>query len=58
VRFLKHDYTNAIQDYTHAIELKPDYSNAYQNRSWAKRSAGDAEGAAADMKKAASLEAK
>ena len=30
------DENSAIMDYTKAIELKPDYSMAYNNRGWSK----------------------
>jgi tetratricopeptide (TPR) repeat protein len=50
------DRDGAIADYTHAIELKPDYARAYYNRAVLKKEKGDATGAAADFKRAHQLD--
>ena len=43
-------------DYDRAIELNPDYAEAYYNRGDAKSELGDHEGAAADRKRAIELD--
>ena len=49
------DYKGAIEDYTKAIEINPNYSNAYKNRGASKENLGDLSGACADWRKAANL---
>jgi len=51
---LKKDYDRAIADYNQAIKLKPDYAEAYYNRSWAYREKGD-KSAIRDFKKVLEL---
>ena len=48
----------AIESYTRAIELSPNYAEAYVNRGVAKRSKGDLAGAIEDYEKAASIDPK
>ena len=45
----------AIEDYTQAIELKPDYADAYYYRSNAWLHSGEEEKAKSDMKTASEL---
>ena len=47
--------SNAIADYTKAIELKPDFVDAYNNRGLAKANLQDYRGAIADYNKAIEL---
>ena len=54
-KFEAKDYYGAIADYTKAIELDPNYRNAYTNRGINKENLGDLNGACADWKKAARL---
>ena len=49
------DYQGAIADYTKAIELKPNSTNAYLNRASLRAKLGDNKGANADYKKLDSL---
>jgi hypothetical protein len=49
VQLLLHDWARAIDDENQAILLNPGYANAYRIRAAARRSAGDAAGAAADQ---------
>jgi tetratricopeptide (TPR) repeat protein len=49
-------YANAIVEFSEAIRLRPDYTNAYQNRAAARRHAGDEKGAAEDIRRATELE--
>ncbi|MEO5923082.1 MAG: tetratricopeptide repeat protein [Bryobacteraceae bacterium] len=49
--YLSKDTKRAIQDYDEAIKLKPDYLNATHNRALARKTAGDAEGSAADRQR-------
>jgi len=49
------DLDGAIADFTKAIEIKPDYEDAYNARGNAKRSKGDWDGAKADYTKAIQL---
>ena len=49
------DYYGAIADYTKAIEINPNYANAFINRGTSKGKLGDLNGACADWKKAAEL---
>ena len=46
------DKEGAIADYNKAIEIKPDYALAYNNRGNARYNLGDKEGAIADYNKA------
>jgi tetratricopeptide (TPR) repeat protein len=50
-----HDYDRAIADYTTAIQLRPDYAEAYNDRSFAYYLKGDAERAIADYTRAIEL---
>jgi len=49
------DYTGAMEDFTRAIELKPDNTYAYNNRGWTKREQGDHTGAMEDFTRAIEL---
>src|ERR1039458_441040 len=49
-------FANAIVDFSNAIRLRPDYTNAYRNRAIARQHVGDEKGAAEDKRKAAELE--
>ncbi len=49
------DYNEAIKDYSGAIEIKPDYAYAYNDRASSKRAINDLTGAIADYEKALSL---
>ncbi|HGY5545329.1 MAG TPA: tetratricopeptide repeat protein, partial [Prochlorococcus sp.] len=49
------DLQGAIADYSKAIEINPQYANAYKNRGIAKELVGDLKGACADWKEASSL---
>ena len=49
------DYYGAIADYTKAIELDPDYANAYYNRGYTKYLLKDYYGAIADYSKVIEL---
>jgi hypothetical protein len=51
----KFDFNGAIADYSKAIELKPDYFEAFNRRGQAKLSKGDVDGAIADYTKAIEL---
>ena len=55
-KFDEGDYRGAIADYSRAIELNPDYANAYYNRGIAKSKLGDHDGAEADRNRAAELD--
>ena len=50
-----HRYDQAIADYTTAIQLKPDYAEAYNNRGFAYYLKGDGERAIADYTRAIEL---
>ena len=50
-----HQYDRAIADYTTAIQLKPDYAEAYNDRGFAYYLKGDAERAIADYTRAIEL---
>lgn len=52
---LTKDYASAINNYTHAIELKPDLGEAYFNRGIAYMRSGDKVKATADLSKAGEL---
>ena len=45
----------ALWDYNKAIELKPDYAEAYYNRAFCKQYLNDKEGTCADFKKCEAL---
>ena len=49
------DYKQAIREYTNAIQLKPDYIEAYQERGDANTKTGDYDGAIADYSEAIRL---
>ncbi|MGK7894284.1 MAG: tetratricopeptide repeat protein, partial [Xenococcus sp. (in: cyanobacteria)] len=49
------NYQGAIADYTKAIEINPQYSDAYKNRGNARRKLGDHQGAIADYDQAIEL---
>ena len=49
------DYYGAIADFTKAIEINPNFANAYNNRGVTKEKNGDLNGACADWRKASSL---
>ena len=49
------DYRGAIADYTKAIELKPDYAQAYNKRGFAYLMLGPKSKAQADFKRAIEL---
>lgn len=51
----KKDYKGAIDDFTKAIELNPNYAGAYFYRGFCKSKSKDKEGACLDWKKAAEL---
>jgi tetratricopeptide (TPR) repeat protein len=50
-----HDWARAIEDLDKAILLNPSYENAYAIRAIARRTSGDAVGAAADLKRSQQL---
>ncbi|MFM6202266.1 MAG: tetratricopeptide repeat protein, partial [Dolichospermum sp.] len=45
----------AISDYNQAIQINPNYAQAYGNRGLAKSALGDKQGAIEDLQKAAQL---
>ncbi|RKU11182.1 hypothetical protein C6503_18585 [Candidatus Poribacteria bacterium] len=49
------DHTGAIEDFTRAIQLKPEDTYAYNNRGWTKREQGDHTGAMEDFTRAIEL---
>ena len=49
------DYEGAIADYTKAIELVPDYADAYYNRGIEKYNLDDINGACSDVRKSVNL---
>ena len=50
-----HDNVRSIECYTKAIELNPNYADAYANRALSKKNLHDDAGACSDWKKAAKL---
>jgi tetratricopeptide (TPR) repeat protein len=54
-RMAKGDFSGALADYNRAIELKPDYVDAYIGRGGAEYKKGDPESALADYNKAIEL---
>ena len=55
VKFKQGDYVGAIADYDKAIQLKPDYAEAYNNRGLAKHELGEHTRALVDFDKAIQL---
>jgi tetratricopeptide (TPR) repeat protein len=51
----KRDFDGALADYNRAIELRPDYAQAYNLRGAAKKAKGDLDGALADCNRAIEL---
>ena len=51
-KYWKGDYQGAVADYTKAIDINPQNSNAYSNRGAAKHDLKDYQGAIADWNKA------
>ena len=54
-KYVLENYHGAIDDYTNATELKPDYAEAYRMRGMAKGTLGDGVEGCADLKRAAEL---
>ncbi len=52
----KGKYAGAIADFTRAIEIGPQYADAYASRGWAKYKLDDHNGAIADWEKAIELD--
>jgi tetratricopeptide (TPR) repeat protein len=51
----KKDVTGALIDYNKAIELKPDFADAFYNRGFCRQYMGDKDGACHDWDKSAAL---
>jgi len=49
------DYRGEIEDYNQAIQLNPNYADAYYNRGLSRSRLGDQQGAIKDYQKAADL---
>ena len=49
------DDREAISDYNRALEINPDYAQAYGNRGLARLRSGDKQGAIADLQTAADV---
>jgi len=54
-RRAKGDIEGALEDYNKAIQLKPDFANAFNNRGAARRAKGDIESALEDYNEAIRL---
>ena len=54
-KYKQGDYQGAIADFTKALEINPQYTNAYANRGVSKYFLGDLKGACDDWRKAADL---
>lgn len=54
-KFNLNTYKEALLDFNRAIDLEPDFAEAYYNRGVLKNSMGDKKGAAADFLKAEKL---
>jgi len=51
-----HDYSGSLENLSRAIEIKPDFAQAYLDRSITKSKLGDNDGAVLDLLKAIELE--
>ena len=55
IKVKKKDYLNAVKDYSKAIELEPDFAEAYFNRGLTRIYLEDLEGGAMDLSRAGEL---
>lgn len=55
-KYNNEDYQGAIEDYNLAIQMEPDYAEAYYDRAWAKKDLGDNQGAITDYNLAIQLQ--
>ena len=55
VKYARHDLDGAIDDFSKAIELDPEFADAYDSRGYTKKAKGDQTGADADFAQAAKL---
>ena len=55
-KYNNENYQGAIEDYNLAIQLEPDYAEAYYDRAWAKKDSGDNQGAITDYNLAIQLQ--